>query len=52
MFSGNFHYVAGDTNRVQVTPVEAYAGDPYGGLFGMAALIDASRLTRAPACSV
>ena len=25
---------------VQVTPVEAYAGDPYGGLFGMAALID------------
>lgn len=25
---------------VQVTPVDAYAGDPYGGLFGMAALID------------
>lgn len=30
----------GHLNCVQVTPVEAYAGDPYGGLFGMAALID------------
>lgn len=30
----------GHLQCVQVTPVEAYAGDPYGGLFGMAALID------------
>jgi len=30
----------GHLSCVQVTPVEAYAGDPYGGLFGMAALID------------
>ena len=30
----------GHRHCVQVTPVEAYAGDPYGGLFGMAALID------------
>jgi nucleotide-binding universal stress UspA family protein len=30
----------GHINCVQVTPIEAYAGDPYGGLFGMAALID------------
>ena len=30
----------GHLSCVQVVPVEAYAGDPYGGLFGMAALID------------
>jgi nucleotide-binding universal stress UspA family protein len=30
----------GHLSCVQVTPMEAYAGDPYGGLFGMAALID------------
>jgi nucleotide-binding universal stress UspA family protein len=30
----------GHINCVQVTPIQAYAGDPYGGLFGMAALID------------
>jgi nucleotide-binding universal stress UspA family protein len=30
----------GHISCVQVTPVEAYAGDAYGGLFGMAALID------------
>lgn len=30
----------GHLQCVQVTPVEAYAGDPYGGVFGMAALID------------
>jgi nucleotide-binding universal stress UspA family protein len=30
----------GHLSCVQVTPVDAYAGDPYGGLFGMAALID------------
>jgi nucleotide-binding universal stress UspA family protein len=30
----------GHLSCVQVTPVEAYGGDPYGGLFGMAALID------------
>ena len=31
---------AGHLTCVQVTPLEAYASDPYGGLFGMAALID------------
>lgn len=30
----------GHLHCVQVTPVGAYTGDPYGGLFGMAALID------------
>ena len=30
----------GHLSCIQVTPVEAYAGDPYGGLYGMAALID------------
>ena len=30
----------GHLQCVQATPVEAYAGDPYGGIFGMAALID------------
>lgn len=30
----------GHLNCVQVTPVAAYASDPYGGLFGMAALIE------------
>ena len=30
----------GHLSCVQVTPVEAFGGDPYGGLFGMAALID------------
>ena len=30
----------GHLSCVQVGPVEAYASDPYGGLFGMAALID------------
>ncbi|WP_017669026.1 universal stress protein [Sandarakinorhabdus sp. AAP62] len=30
----------GHLTCVQVTPVEAYAADPYGGMFGMAALID------------
>ena len=30
----------GHLSCLQVTPVEAFGGDPYGGLFGMAALID------------
>jgi nucleotide-binding universal stress UspA family protein len=30
----------GHLTCVQVTPLEAYASDPYGGLFGIAALID------------
>jgi len=30
----------GHLSCIQVTPVEAFGGDPYGGLFGMAALID------------
>lgn len=30
----------GHLQCIQVTPMAAYAGDPYGGLFGLAALID------------
>lgn len=30
----------GHLHCMQVTPMQAYTGDPYGGLFGMAALID------------
>ncbi|WP_439545137.1 universal stress protein [Sandarakinorhabdus sp.] len=32
--------IGGHLACVQVTPMETYASDPYGGLFGMAALID------------
>ncbi len=35
----------GHLNCVQVTPIEAYGGDPYGGVFGMAALIDTIHLS-------
>ena len=35
----------GHLSCVQVTPIEAYGGDPYGGVFGMAALIDTIHLS-------